>query len=110
MNLLILHKKRENTIGGLCKKLNISLRLYFVYQKRFKLSIASKKSTNINNPHFSSYLLSMLSLDWHSAINKFDNDLYSFLLRKYEFNKTNIAKILGVSNLTVIKKTAKIIQ
>ena len=110
MNLLILHRKRENTIEGLCKILNISLRLYFVYQKRFELSIASKKSTNINNPHFSSYLLSMLSLDWHSAKNKFDNDLYSFLLHKHKFSKTNIAKILGVSNLTVIKKTAKITQ
>jgi tetratricopeptide (TPR) repeat protein len=108
MNLLILHRKRENTIEGLCKKLNISLRLYFVYQKRFELSIAIKKSTNINNPHFCSYLQSMLSIDWHSAINKFDNDLYSFLLYKHKFSKSNIAKILGVSNLTVIKKTAKI--
>lgn len=110
MNLLILHRNREKTIEDLCKKLNISLRLYFVYQKRFELSKALKKNTNIDKPHFRNYLYSMLSLDWHSAINKFDKDLYGFLLRKHKFNKTNIAKILGVSNLTVIKKTAKITQ
>ena len=105
-HLLILHRNRENTIKDLCRTLKISLRLYFVYQKRLGLAKEIKKGITINNQHFKNYLYSMLLLNWRSAIIQFDKDLYSFLLKKYQYNKTKIAKVLGVSNLTVIKKTA----
>lgn len=105
-NLLILHRKREDTIEDLCHTLNISLRLYFVYQKRLGFLKDKRKSVTIDNQHFKNYLYSMLSLDWRSAIIQFDKDLYSFFLKKYQYNKTKIAQVLDVSNLTVIKKTA----
>lgn len=108
-NLLILHRNRENTIEDLCNKLNISLRLYFVRQKRLG-SLNNKENTILDaNQHFKNYLFSMLSLDWRSAIIQFDMDLYRFLLIKHQYNKTKIAKVLSVSNLTVIKKTAEIV-
>lgn len=107
-NLLILHRLREDTIEDLCHTLNISLRLYFVYQKKLGLLKNNRKSITLNNQHFKNYLYSMLSLDWRSAITQFDKDLYRFLLKKYQYNKTKIAKVLGVSNLTVIKKTAEL--
>lgn len=105
-NLLILHRKREDTIENLCSNLKISLRLYFVYQKKFGFLKTNRRNIVLKNQHFKNYLYSMLSLDWRSAINQFDKDLYRFLLEKYQYNKTNIAKALAVSNLTVIKKTA----
>lgn len=107
-NLLILHRLREDTIEDLCNTLKISLRLYFVYQKRLGLSKSKRKTITINNQHFKNYIYSMLSLDWRSAKTQFDKDLYRFLLKKYQYNKTKIAKVLGVSNLTVIKKTAEL--
>lgn len=107
-HLLILHRNRENTVEDLCRTLKISLRLYFVYQKRLGFSKEIRKGITINNQHFKNYLFSMLSLNWRSAIIQFDKDLYSFLLKKYQYNKTKIAKVLGVSNLTVIKKTTEL--
>ena len=47
-------------------------------------------------------------MDWRSAKSQFDNDLYKYLLRNNSYNKTEIAKLLDVSNLTVIKKTAEL--
>ncbi len=108
-NLLLLHRKREDTIEDLCHTLNISLRLYFVYQKRFGLAKGKRKSITINNQHFKNYLYSMLSLSWRSAIIQFDKDIYRFLLKKYQYNKTKIAQVLDISNLTVIKKTADLV-
>ena len=106
--LLILHRNREKTIEDLCNTLKISLRLYFVYQKRLGLSKSKRKTITINNQHFKNYIYSMLSLDWRSAKTQFDKDLYRFLLYKYHYNKSKIAKVLSVSNLTVIKKTAEL--
>lgn len=107
-NLLILHRLREDTIEDLCNTLKISLRLYFVYQKRLGLSKSKRKTITINNQHFKNYIYSMLSLDWRSAKTQFDKDLYKFLLQEYQYNKTKIAKVLDVSILTVIKKTAEL--
>ncbi len=107
-NLLIMHRNRENKIEDLCQTLNISPRLYFVYQKRFNLSKDTIIDVTIGNQHFKNYIFSMLSLDWRAAIIQFDKDLYSFLLKKHRHNKTHIAEALSVSNLTVIKKTASL--
>lgn len=107
-NLLKIHRRRHKTIEQLCDTLDISLRLYFVYQNRFGLSrLEMKEKPDINN-HFENYLFSLTHLDWRSAKNQFDNDLYKFLLAKHGYNKTKIAQILDVSNLTVIKKTAEL--
>ena len=47
----------------------------------------------------------MQYFNWKSAIKKFDEDLYKYLLEKYHYNKSLIAKKLDVSLLTVVKKT-----
>jgi hypothetical protein len=78
-----------------------------VYQKRFGLSRSEMKEIPDINPHFKNYLFSLTHLDWRSAKNQFDDDLYKFLLMKHGYNKTKISAILDVSNLTVIKKTAE---
>ena len=107
-NLLRIHRRKHKTIEQLCDSLDISLRLYFVYQNRFGLSKSKMLEIPELNPHFENYLFSLSDLDWKSAKNKFDNDLYSYILKKYSYNKTKIASILDVSNLTVIKKTSDI--
>lgn len=107
-NLLLLHRKRNKTIEQLCNSIDISIRLYFVYRNRFNLSKDSKKDIQQLNPHLKHYLFSLLSMNWRSAKIQFDNDLYRYLLRNNCYNKTKIAKLLDVSNLTVIKKTAKL--
>ena len=104
-NLLKIHRRRNKTIEQLCHTLDISLRLYFVYQNRFGRTRLQMKEKPIVNEHLLNYLYSLVDLDWKSAKNQFDDDLYRYLLLKYDYNKTNIAKLLDVSNLTVIKKT-----
>lgn len=105
-NLLRIHRRRHKTIEQLCESLDISLRLYFVYQNRFGLTKSKMLEIPELNPHFENYLFSLSNLDWKSAKNKFDNDLYKYILNKYSYNKTVVANVLDVSNLTVIKKTA----
>ncbi len=107
-NLLKIHRRRFKTIEQLCKALDISLRLYFVYQNRFGLSRLEMKEKPDINPHFENYLFSLSHLDWRSAKNQFDNDLYKYMLAQNGYNKTKIAQLLDVSNLTVIKKTAEL--
>lgn len=107
-HLLSLHRIKTKTVKEICNNLDISVRLYFVYQNRFGISKKNINMNNIGNQHFINYLFSMLSLDWRSAIKKFDSDLYRYLLNKYNYNKTRIAEILDVSILTVINKTANI--
>jgi len=107
-NLLRIHRRRHKTIEQLCDSLDISLRLYFVYQNRFGLTKSKMMEMPELNPHFENYLFSLADLDWKTAKNQFDNDLYKYLLSKYSYNKTKLAEILDVSNLTVIKKTANI--
>lgn len=107
-NLLRIHRRKYKTIEKLCKSLDISLRLYFVYQNRFGLSRLEMNEIPEMNQHFRNYLFSLTNLDWRTAKNQFDNDLYRFLLVKYGHNKTKIADILDVSNLTVIKKTSEL--
>jgi len=107
-NLLLIHRKRNKTIEQLCKSLGISVRLYFVYQNRFSLPKDKMEEIPLLNQHFKHYLFSLLQLDWRTVKNQFDDDLYRFLLAKHNYNKTKIAKLLDVSNLTVIKKTAQL--
>jgi len=107
-NLLLIHRKRNKTIEQLCKSISISPRLYFVYRSRFNSLNNEKTDINSDNLHFRHYLFSLLLKNWRSAKSQFDNDLYSYLLRKNSYNKTKIAKLLDVSNLTVIKKTAEL--
>lgn len=109
-HLLSLHRVRNKTVRQLCDKLNISLRLYFVYQNRFGIKKSDIEIDKIENQHFINYLYSMLPMDWRSAIKQFDTDLYGYLLKKYNYNKTKIAEILDVSILTAIKKTIDIDQ
>ena len=105
-NLLVLHRTIENTIEDLCEALNMSTRSYFVYRKRLNIKKADTIDSNKSNKHFIDYIHSMLGKDWHSVIKEFDNDLYSYMLKIHQYKKTKIAKLLDVSNLTVIKKTA----
>lgn len=107
-HLLLLHRSKNKTIKELCEKLKISLRLYFVYQKRFGISESNININNLENQHFTNYLYSMLHKDWRTAIKQFDSDLYKYLLSKHKYNKTKIADSLDVTILTVINKTSEI--
>lgn len=106
--LLVLHRSRHDTIEDVCNTLGISLRLYYVYSSKYFISVEAFDKLPKISIHFRRYLFSLLGMDWRSAKYKFDQDLYSFLLQKYQYNKTRIANIIKVSVLTVIKKTANL--
>lgn len=106
--LLTLHRNRTNTIREVCENLNISMRLYFIYQDRFSISKDKSAFKHIDNEHFNNYIHSLAQLEWKTAIKQFDSDLYCYLLKKYQYNKSKIADILDVTLLTVIKKTANL--
>ena len=104
--LLILHRSRERTIKELSDRLEMSESLYFVYRRRYAIKKHDTDDLLTINEYFRNYLYSLLNLNWTQANKQFDQDLLNYLLIQNQNNKTKIAQLLDVSNLTVIKKTA----
>jgi len=48
---------------------------------------------------------SLIPLTWREGNRKFENDLFSYLLAKYQNNKKKLAEVLGVSYGQVVMKT-----
>jgi len=104
-SLLLLHRTRERTIKDLCERLDISESLYFVYRRRYNITKTDTFDSLTINEYFRDYLYSLLELDWNRATKRFDQDLLNYLLITTNYSKTKVARLLDVSNLTVIKKT-----
>lgn len=105
-SLLTLHLERSKNAPQLCKKLDINTRTYFLYQKKLGLKRGEIKKDRLQeNPHFAHYLESLANLTWKEAKEKFEDDLYSYLLAKYQYNKRKLADVLDVSYQQVVQKT-----
>lgn len=105
-SLLNLHLERTRNAPQMCQQLDIDTRTYFNYQKKLGLKRGEvKKPVVIDNPNFEQYVKSLIPLTWKEANKQFEADLFSFLLAKYQHNKTEIAKALDVSYAQVVMKT-----
>ncbi|GEM_PF-3192379 len=103
-SLLNLHLEQTKNAPELCAKLGIDKRTYFLYQKKLGLK-RGDSSTSIINSQFKEYLESLTTHSWKEANQRFEKDLFSFLLSKYQYNKKKLAEVLNVSYGLVIQKT-----
>ncbi|MCH7731274.1 MAG: hypothetical protein IIB44_01985 [Candidatus Marinimicrobia bacterium] len=103
--LLSLHLERTRNAPQMCKKLGIEPRTYFLYQKKLGLKRGLVLEGLHDNPYFKQYIESLVPLTWREANKKFEDDLFSFLLVKYQHNKKEMAAVLGVSYAQVVQKT-----
>lgn len=105
-SLLNLHLERSKNAPQMCRHLDIDTRTYFLYQKKLGLKRGEpRKPVVVDNPYFEQYVESLVPLTWRQANKKFEKDLFSFLLRTYQHNKTRIAEVLDVSYQQVVQKT-----
>lgn len=105
-SLLTLHLERTKNAPEMCKHLKIDNRTYFLYQKRLGLKRGKpRKGLLLDNPHFSQYIESLTSLPWREANKKFEQDLFAYLMAKYQHHKTRVAEALDVSYAQVVLKT-----
>lgn len=105
--LLTMHIRRHKNAPVLCKALDIDTRTYFLYQKKLNLKRGTYDDTIFNNQYFRQYIEALLPYTWREANHRFEEDLFKFLLEKYQHNKKKIAEVLNVSYPQVVMKTVK---
>ncbi|NQV37099.1 MAG: tetratricopeptide repeat protein [Candidatus Marinimicrobia bacterium] len=106
-SLLVKHLERMPDTNSLCSQLGFDQRTYFNYQKKLDLK-RGDVALDVDNPYFDQYLESLAQYPWREANNRFESELYSHLLSRYQFNKKKLAKALGVSYAQVVQKTSKV--
>ena len=90
----------------MCQRLEIEPRTYFLHQKKLGLHRGPGIPDYIeNNPYFVRYLDSIADMDWRGANQKFETDLFTFLLKHHQHNKKSIADSLKISYQQVLLKT-----
>lgn len=105
--LLTMQIRRHKNAPVLCKFLEIDTRTYFLYQKKLNLKRGEYDDTIFSNQYFRQYIETLLPYTWREANQKFEEDLFNFLMEKYQHNKKKIAEILDVSYPSVVMKTTK---
>ncbi len=105
--LLTIHIQRHKNAPILCKALDIDTRTYFLYQKKLNLKRGKYNDSLFKNQYFRQYIESLLPYAWREANNRFEKDLFKFLMENYQHNKKKIAEVLDVSYPQVVMKTVK---
>ena len=105
--LLTMHIRRHKNAPVLCKALDIDTRTYFLYQKKLNLKRGEYDDTLFNNQYFRQYIEALLPYTWREANHRFEENLFKFLLEKYQHNKKKIAEVLDVSYPQVVMKTVQ---
>ena len=104
--LLTMQIRRHKNAPVLCKALDIDTRTYFLYQKKLNLKRGQYNDTNLfSSQYFRQYIEALQPYTWREANNKFEEDLFKFLMEKYQHNKKKIAEVLEVSYPQVVMKT-----
>lgn len=88
----------------LCRKLNMSRKSLSNYKIKLNLhrNVLAKKSDNGN---LDEYISSLLYLTWRDVIEKFEKDLFTYLIKEFNNNKKALAKSLAISYSSVCAKT-----
>ena len=89
----------------LCKALDFDTRTYFLYQKKLNSTRGKYDDSLFKNQYFRQYIETLLPYTWREANHRFEEDLFTYLLEKYQHNKKKIAEILDVSYPQVVMKT-----
>ena len=105
--LLTIHIQRHKNAPILCKALDIDTRTYFLYQKKLNLKRGKYNDSLFKDQYFRQYIETLLPYTWREANNRFEKDLFKFLMEKYQHNKKKIAEVLDVSYPQVVMKTVK---
>lgn len=98
------HYSQSNSDAELCKKLNMSRKSFFNYKKKLDL-LRDIKVERLDNRYLDMYISSLLSLTWSEVKNKYEKDLFTFLLKKFKNNKKALAKSLAISYSSLSAKT-----
>jgi tetratricopeptide (TPR) repeat protein len=106
--LLTMQIRRHKNAPVLCKALDIDTRTYFLYQKKLNLKRGQYNDTNLfSSQYFRQYIETLQPYTWREANNRFEEDLFKFLMEKYQHNKKKIAEVLEVSYPQVVMKTVE---
>ena len=105
--LLTMQIKRHKNAPVLCKALDIDTRTYFLYQKKLNLKRGHSNDDIFSSQYFRQYIEALQPYTWREANNRFEEDLFKFLMEKYQHNKKKIAEVLKVSYPQVVMKTVE---
>ena len=105
--LLTMQIHRHKNAPVLCKALDIDTRTYFLYQKKLNLKRGHFVDNLFKSQYFRQYIETLQPYTWREANNRFEEDLFQFLLEKYQHNKKKIAEVLDVSYPQVVMKTVE---
>ena len=105
--LLTMQIRRHKNAPVLCKALDIDTRTYFLYQKKLNLKRGQYNDDLFNSQYFRQYIETLQPYTWREANQRFEEDLFTFLLEKYQHNKKKIAEVLDVSYPQVVMKTVE---
>ena len=105
--LLTMQIHRHKNAPVLCKALDIDTRTYFLYQKKLNLKRGHFDDNLFKSQYFRQYIETLQPYTWREANNRFEEDLFQFLLEKYQHNKKKIAEVLDVSYPQVVMKTVE---
>jgi len=106
--LLTMQIRRHKNAPVLCKALDIDTRTYFLYQKKLNLKRGQHTDTNLfSSQYFRQYIETLQPYTWREANNRFEEDLFKFMMEKYQHNKKKIAEVLEVSYPQVVMKTVE---
>ena len=107
--LLTIHMQQTKNANELCKRLKINTRTFFLHQKKLGLKRGVSNDSQFENPHFKRYVQSLVQFTWKETNQQFEEDLFRYLLSKYQHNKKKIAQVLQVSYQHVVQKTGDLI-
>ena len=82
----------------------MSRKSFFNYKKKLNLHRDSKIE-KLDNRYLDMYISSLLYLTWSEVNNKYEKDLFEFLLNRFKNNKKALAKSLAISYSSLCKKT-----
>ncbi|MCJ7802026.1 MAG: hypothetical protein MUP82_06675, partial [Candidatus Marinimicrobia bacterium] len=105
--LLTMQIHRHKNAPVLCKALDIDTRTYFLYQKKLNLKRGHFDDNLFKSQFFRQYIEALQPYTWREANNRFEEDLFQFLMEKYQHNKKKIAEVLDVSYPQVVMKTVE---
>ena len=105
--LLTMQIRRHKNAPVLCKALDIDTRTYFLYQKKLNLKRGHFNDDIFSSQYFRQYIESLQPYTWREANNRFEDNLFKFLMEKYQHNKKKIAEVLKVSYPQVVMKTVE---
>lgn len=115
-NLLMYHRSKHSKLDAVISSMKIIKPTYYSNQNKltkkgfefpYMKKVVKVSLSSVNNilPELQKYINELSDKTWLGANDRFEKDLFKFLYHNYGYMKTNLAEKLGISYLTVRKKT-----